>query len=705
MKLNLKINIKSLKFQAFVSSVLLLFFFKLFFSPAPNIYVKILNEILVITTSVSFIVYMIELMRSKTINPLTMVMSVGILNAFIFFLLIFSDSILTGLFDNIKETITRPGMAYSIISFVYVFVIFISVSYIFLTFKELFFLKQNRNVNLYFNTMIVFFLLTSFATLFDELEGFSFLKNTFFIVSIILIFINSIKISWIAFIVKKEKIYLLFLSIVISVLFLLNLFESSGDNASKQILTAFSPVLSEFIYIIFLYGAIYFGILFFTTLFHLPTAEAFDRKAQEVSSLQYFSKLVNQVLDFKELVETVTEIAAKVCNADASWIYWQDKNETNIIANKYIGYVDAELITKSILDKKGLTNLTSTKILKLDKINTINNLSDNYTQAAVSQIKAHDELRGYLFIVKKNVKIFDDEDREAINTFSDYASIAIENSRLLKESIEKERLEKELDLAREIQRKILPAENPKYDKLDISTVFIPAFEVGGDYYDFFEIDKNNLGFIIADVSGKGISAAFIMAQIKGIFESLSKEFDKPRNILIKANRILKRTLDRKTFISAAFGVIDFENEVLHLARAGHCPILILRNGTAENLRPSGIGLGLNFDHQFEDNLEEIQIKLKQDDVLVLYTDGITEAKNNLLEDFGDIKFEKILLDFHNKTVDEITEKVIREVTLFSKDTSQHDDITLVVFKWKQKINLDGEKEWQSLTPQLQTKAK
>jgi serine phosphatase RsbU (regulator of sigma subunit) len=266
-------------------------------------------------------------------------------------------------------------------------------------------------------------------------------------------------------------------------------------------------------------------------------------------------------------------------------------------------------------------------------------------------------------------------------------------------------MEKELDLAREIQRKILPAENPKYDKLDISTVFIPAFEVGGDYYDFFEIDKNNLGFIIADVSGKGISAAFIMAQIKGIFESLSKEIDKPKNILIKANRILKRTLDRKTFISAAFGVIDFENEVLHLARAGHCPILILRNGAAESLRPSGIGLGLNFDHQFEDNLEEIQIKLKQDDVLVLYTDGITEAKNNLLEDFGDIKFEKILIDSHNKTVDEITEKVIREVTLFSKDTSQHDDITLVVFKWKQKINLDGEKEWQSLTPQLQTKAK
>ncbi len=705
MNLNLKFNIKSLKFQAFIASVVLLFFFKLFFIPASNIYIKILDELLVIFTSVSFIVYLIELMRSKIINPLTMVMNVGILNAFIFLVLIFAGSIFSILFDNIKETITRPGMAYSIVSFIYVFLILVSVSFIFLTFKELFFLKQNRNVNLYFNTMIIFFLLTSFATVFDEVEGLAFIKNTFFIVSIILIAINSIKISWIAFIVKKEKIYLLFLSIVISVLFFLNLIQSSGDNTSNQIITAFSPALSQFVYIIFLYGGIYFGILFFTTLFHLPTAEAFDRKAQEVSSLQYFSKLVNQVLDFKELAETVTEIAAKVCNADASWIYWQNKDETKILANKYIGYVDAELITKNILDKKDLSGLASTKIIKLDRINTINNLSDNYTQAAVSLLKAHNELRGYLFIVKKNQKIFDDEDRDAINTFSDYASIAIENSRLLEESIEKERMEKELDLAREIQRKILPAENPKYEKLDISSVFIPAFEVGGDYYDFFEINENNLGFIIADVSGKGISAAFIMAQIKGIFESLSKEIDRPKNILVKANRILKRTLDRKTFVSAAFGVIDFQKDILHLARAGHCPILILRDGVAESIRPSGIGLGLNFGNQFEDNLDEIEIKLKNDDVIVLYTDGITEAKNNLMEDFGDKHFEKILLDSHKKSVDEITKKVIEEVTQFSQNTSQHDDITLVVFKWKQKIKLDGEIEWQSSTPQLLTKVK
>ena len=100
----------------------------------------------------------------------------------------------------------------------------------------------------------------------------------------------------------------------------------------------------------------------------------------------------------------------------------------------------------------------------------------------------------------------------------------MENAKLLEESIEKERLEKELDVAREIQRKILPSKNPEFDSLSISSTFIPAFEVGGDYYDFFEISENKLGFVIADVSGKGISAAFIMAEVKGIFESLSQNF-------------------------------------------------------------------------------------------------------------------------------------------------------------------------------------
>jgi serine phosphatase RsbU (regulator of sigma subunit) len=597
----------------------------------------------------------------------------------------FSGDLLTGVFGDLNNRLIRPGLIFSIVLFAYVFFVVVSASYIFLSFKELFYYKQKRNVSIYFNTMVVFFILAGLSTLLDPVKELSFIKNTFLIVSIILLSINSIRISWIAFIIKKEKISLLILSIIISALFIVNLINSTIGNNPILMLSSYSPALNQFLHIVLIYGAVYFSVLFFTTLFHIPTADAFDRKAQEVSSLQYFSKLITRVLDFSELGETVADLAVKICNAHAAWIVWGDINDMKSLANKNIGYVDAEMLTDYFLKSKKRNEQDTTVIINIKKIEKKEALSENYNQIAVSPLKTHNEIKGYLITVKKDDLIFDEEDKNALDTFTDYASVAFENARLLEESIEKERMERELDVAREIQRKILPLKNPSYKDIEISSVFIPAFEVGGDYYDFFKIDENRMGFIIADVSGKGISAAFIMAEIKGIFESLSQTMSSPKEILIKANDILKNSLDKKTFISAAYGVIDIKREKLILARAGHCPVLLLRDNNVEHIRPSGMGLGLDYTINFKNKLEETEIDLFENDLLVLYTDGITESKNSEMDDFGEKLFEEILLENRNEAVDDISNKVIREITLFSKNNSQHDDITLVILKWKKQL--------------------
>jgi serine phosphatase RsbU (regulator of sigma subunit) len=321
-------------------------------------------------------------------------------------------------------------------------------------------------------------------------------------------------------------------------------------------------------------------------------------------------------------------------------------------------------------------------IYKLSSLRDVPELSEKYSSVAISALQVHQGVKGYLFASKKGDMLFDDEDKNALNTFADYASVAMENSKLLEQSIEKERLEKELDVAREVQRKILPRTNPQYSGLDVYATFIPAFEVGGDYYDFFEISQNKLGFVIADVSGKGITAAFIMAEVKGIFESLSKTSLSPKQILISANQILKRTLDRKSFVSAAFGLIDLNERKLFIARAGHCPILLIRNGISQDVKPSGLGLGLDYSNYFASTLEEVKLDLQKDDVLVLFTDGITEAKDSQKEDFGEVNFERVLTENSHLTAEQITNQVIKSVTLFSKNTTQHDDITLVIFKLK-----------------------
>jgi phosphoserine phosphatase RsbU/P len=707
----------NIKLQLLVISAAGLLLFKLFFAANDNSLFHFINEVLVLFTILILILYVNDLFHEKKFSPMSLVMNLGIMNAIIFIAVTFSDSFAPVLFGSISDAVKNHGIFYNIISFVYTIVIAAIAVHIFLIFKELYFLGQKRKTSIYFNTMVVFFLLASFSTILLN-PDFSYIKNTFLIISIILIIFNSIKISWIAFISKKEKLSLLLLSVVISVLFIANLVNSSDTNYHYQVFSDFSTSLAMFLKIIMIYGAVYFGFLFFITLFHLPTAEAFDRKAQEVTSLQYFSKLITQVLDFDELAETITDIAGKVSNADAAWIVLNNGKTSKSIAHKNIGYIDSEIITEFIFSKATADILSGRSgnsfILSLSGLEKRPETGESFSSAAVAGLKTHNEIRGYLVLVKKGDYIFDDEDKSAIDTFSDYASVAIENSRLLEESIEKERLEKELDVAREIQRKILPSRDPVFDNLNISSVFIPAFEVGGDYYDFFDVDLDKFGFVIADVSGKGISAAFIMAEVKGIFESLSKTIESPKEILIKANQILKRTLDRKNFVSAAYGLIDFKNEILSIARAGHCPLLLIRNGTVDNIRPQGLGLGLNFGGQFENSLEEIKINLKENDLIVLYTDGITEAKNREMEDFGESKFEKILLDYSGKDVNEISNEVIKEVTLFSKHNTQHDDITLVILKWKpanpsgdgrdkENLKINGVKEWQNSTPQLKTR--
>ncbi len=690
----------NLKFQTFLGLAAVLFLFRIFFYSADSLFWVIINELLVGLTFVSLYFYLLDLIHSKIVDPLALVMNVGIINALIFFLFTFSSVILGSLISKAESSNINHSLLYNLISFVFSMFILASAATIFLAFRELYFYRQKKNVSTYFNTMIVFFALASLSSFLSH--DLKYLKDTFFIISVLLILINSIRISWIAFIVKKEKISLLVLSVIISILFFVNLVKSSNDNLYVQMLTAFSPSLNLFLKIVMTYGAIYFSILFFTTLFHIPTAEAFDRKAQEVNFLQYFSKLITESVDFKELTETVTDIAVKVCNAHASWIAWKEDDSFKSIANKHIGYYDSINLTKFIFENRLEKGSEQSFIIKLKRYLNRPQLSEEIYYLAAAPLKAHNEVKGYLIAARKSDIIFDDEDRNAMDTFSDYASVAIENSRLVEESIEKERLEKELDVAREIQRKILPAKNPEYKNLSISSVFIPAFEVGGDYYDFFEIDKSKFGFVIADVSGKGISAAFIMAEIKGIFESLSKTIESPKDILIKANEILERTLDRKSFVSAAYGVMDLVKETVTISRAGHCPVILIRNNIVENLRPSGIGLGLNFSEQFVNSLEEIEIKLHNNDVIVLYTDGITEAKNKELEDFGSAHFEKILVDNSGCDTDEISNRVMHEVSVFSQSHAQHDDITLVILKWKQKFNNDGEKEWQNSAPQLKT---
>lgn len=682
---------KDRKIKAAAALFVVLFIFRLIFTSAGSVVTTVLSEVLILLLLVIAGFYLINYTEAKKENPLGMIMNVAVLNAVIFFLLTFSSNLFSFFKYKAGEFSANPQILLFSFSFLVLLVIALICVYTFVVFRSLYYWGEKRKSPLYFNIMLLLFLLASLSNSAGQFVQIDFARKAFIANSVILIVFNSLRISWIAFLTKKEKKQLLFISVVLIILFSLNINNADDNNEFVTFLSVNSPGVYQFLWLVMVYGSIYFGVLFFTTLFHIPTAEAYDRKVTEVSSLQNFSALISQVFDLNELAETVTDLALKVSNADSAWMIWLEKGSGKQASTKNISLTDSALITEIILNMNAESEIKTTTLLNLAKHEKAALLTEKHTEVIVSPLKSHSRVKGFLVAAKKNNAAFDDDATTAVNTFSEYASVAIENSKLVEESIEKERLERELEVAREMQQKILPRQVPQIGDIAISTVFIPAFEVGGDYYDFFSLKDNKTGFTIADVSGKGIQAAFIMAEIKGIFESLSRLLSTPKEILTEANHILKKSLSRKSFVSTIYGVVDPETEHLKLARAGHTPVILLRDDTIEYLKPSGIGLGLDFSNNFSSSLEELDLKLKENDTIILYTDGITEAKNKQLEDFGTPRLEKVIYENRNNKIDDISRAIISEVTMFSQNNHQHDDITLVILRWKEKKIMDGDK--------------
>jgi len=255
---------------------------------------------------------------------------------------------------------------------------------------------------------------------------------------------------------------------------------------------------------------------------------------------------------------------------------------------------------------------------------------------------------------------------------------------LLHQSAVKERLEEELRIARTIQRSLLPKDRVSVPGLSIAALCLPANEVGGDYYDFIPLSDGRLAILIADVSGKGTSAALYMAELKGVSLSLSRMYDSPRLLLIEANKILAANLDSRSFITMVYAVIDVKQKKMTYARAGHNPILQLSaNGArpgAQVLAPDGMGLALDRGSQFEKILEEESIPLESGDLFLFFTDGVTEAMNDRSELFGDDRLRGILEENSDLSVEELREKMVDEVFNFAGGAVQHDDMTMVLVK-------------------------
>lgn len=272
---------------------------------------------------------------------------------------------------------------------------------------------------------------------------------------------------------------------------------------------------------------------------------------------------------------------------------------------------------------------------------------------------------------------FSEDDLKLLTLLSNLAAVKIENARLIQKSIEKEKMERELALASQIQKDFLPKKNPECDNFDIAGTNITCYQVGGDYYDFINIDHSRMAIIIAGVSGKGVSASLLMASLRaGIYSDINPQYNLEA-MASKLNDFVHQSSASNSYITFFFCELNKKSGEIKYINAGHNPPLILdKKGKVKRLESCGLCLGMFPSIKYEVRSTELQVG----DLAVLFTDGITESRNKNKEEFGEERLLAVLKKNNKLAAQKLIEKVCSEVDEFSAGMEPEDDRTLVIIK-------------------------
>ncbi len=563
-------------------------------------------------------------------------------------------------------------------------------------------IRRHKRTKVFLNIIVyVFFAIILFELPFhyyrptvEELSGETillFISAILILTIMFIIFFAAKRNKWIAVLPRNQKFKLLtfyFLGIFLSIYFLTLSIEEGGEGAFT--------VASQFFFgcdtILFLayYSALpYFIRLMFSTISTLPTTDILEQTTSEISSLTYLNRLITKTIDMDELIDALTDLALYTCNGIAAWteIYNEDGSIT-IGSSKYV----SEEQINSLDDNGDLREflseinkpLLAQSLYEYPKLAALNwSYMPEAKSLIITPLYSGENRVGTLIVLHPEDYGLEDDDLKIMEAFGDNAKVALENAELVKDSIEKERYKRELFLAREMQEKLLPKRLPDIEGFSLAAFSIPALEVGGDYYDIVKLKDGKTCILIGDVSGKGLSAAFVMAQLKGVVSALAPLSNSCSEMLKNINYSLYGKIDRKTFITLSALKIDEETRKLSFARAGHTPLIYKNENSIEEITPKGIGVGLAQNKIFNANIEETKIKIEPKDVCLMFTDGISELRNDEKIEFGYDSLKQILNNaVYNNKASNLIEIIRKEIDDYADGKSPKDDMTAVVLLGK-----------------------
>jgi serine phosphatase RsbU (regulator of sigma subunit) len=281
---------------------------------------------------------------------------------------------------------------------------------------------------------------------------------------------------------------------------------------------------------------------------------------------------------------------------------------------------------------------------------------------------------GVLYVDRRSpTRHFSDQDLSLLESFASHAAIAIDNARLYEEALEKRRMEEDLRVAHRIQRSLLLSEFPEDDWYAVHAFNLPSRGVGGDYYEFFAADEGALGFAVGDVSGKGIPAAMLMATLQAAFLAAVRVSEDLADVCAHLNQFIVERTSPERYATFFCGKLYPDGRLIFV-NAGHNPALLFRDGEPEQLFGGGLPIGL-----FPDRTYEIQeTRMEPGDVLLVFSDGVTEANNVEEEEFGEERLSHLVQGAPSRVARDLSRRVLGAVEEFSTGAGQADDITLMV---------------------------
>jgi sigma-B regulation protein RsbU (phosphoserine phosphatase) len=396
-----------------------------------------------------------------------------------------------------------------------------------------------------------------------------------------------------------------------------------------------------------------------------------DSKINQLNSIFDLGKEFSSILEIERVSKLlVYSVSAQMLISKYAIIIFHNSS-TEILDSKY-----SKSKIDEILKMKEIDDINEPMII--NRKNDFCKICEEIGIALIIPMMIKKNKMGLMFLGNRITRQdYSKSDIEYISSIASFAIISIENSRLLKETIEKQKLEKDLELARSIQQNLLPTKFPKSSDYQIAAINRTAKMVGGDYFDIIELDNNRLLIAIADVSGKGIQAALLMANLQAFLKSIYKQNYKLNEASNFLNDLVSENTTNGSFITFFWGILDKRSKDFTYVNMGHNPPLLIRENSISKLKKGGMILGVLktiIPYDFE------KIELKSNDTLVLFTDGITEAMNDNNEEYSDERLEELCINNSKLEANEILSKILKDVENHSKNAEQSDDITCLVLK-------------------------